>query len=42
VWFKTETVDQSIALRRVIERVDAGELGIEKAELDAAVKALLA
>jgi len=42
VWFKTESVDQSIALRRVIELVDAGELGVEKAEVDATVKSLLA
>jgi hypothetical protein len=42
VWFKTESIVQSIALRRVIEQVDAGEVGGDKAEIEAAVKALLA
>lgn len=42
VWFKTERVEQTIALGRVVEAVDAGELETDKASIDKAVKQFLA
>lgn len=42
IWFKTEQVAQTIALRRVIEAVDAGELEMDKASIDKAVKQFMA
>lgn len=42
VWFKAGSVAQTIALRRVIEAVDAGEVGVERAEIEAKVKEFLA
>lgn len=42
VWFKTASVDQTIALRRILEMVDSGELSVDKAAIDKALKKLLA
>ncbi|WWC70659.1 uncharacterized protein I206_104610 [Kwoniella pini CBS 10737] len=42
VWLKTETVSESIALKRVIEGVDSGEIKPEKSDIDMAVKQFLA
>ena len=42
VWFKTASIEQTIALRRVIQAVDAGEMGIEKDEVDKKVKEFMA
>ncbi|WRT67681.1 uncharacterized protein IL334_004653 [Kwoniella shivajii] len=42
VWFKTETVSESIAVKRVIEGVDSGEIKAEKKDVENAVKEYLA
>lgn len=42
VWFKAGSAGQTIALRRVIEAVDAGECGTDRAEVEAKVKEYLA
>ncbi|WWD04757.1 hypothetical protein V865_002828 [Kwoniella europaea PYCC6329] len=42
VWFKTETVSESIALKRVIEGLDSGDIKPEKGDVDRAVKEYLA
>lgn len=42
IWVKAGSVGETIALKRVIEAVDKGELGTSKTELDGAVKRMLA
>ncbi|OCF30625.1 exosome complex component RRP40 [Kwoniella heveanensis CBS 569] len=42
VWFKTETVSESIALKRIIEGVDSGHIKAEKEDVEQAVKEYLA
>lgn len=42
VWFKAGSAGQTIALRRVIEAVDAGECGTERGEVEAKVKEFMA
>lgn len=42
IWFKAGTVGQTIALKRVLEGYDAGEIGKGKGEVDKAVKGFLA
>ncbi|WVF69354.1 hypothetical protein IAT40_004130 [Kwoniella sp. CBS 6097] len=42
VWFKTETVSESIALKRIIEGVDGGAIKAEKGDVEQAVKQFLA
>ncbi len=42
IWFKAGTVGQTIALKRVLEGYDAGEIGLGKGEIDRAVKGVLA
>ncbi|WVR06251.1 hypothetical protein IAU60_003281 [Kwoniella sp. DSM 27419] len=42
VWFKTETVSESIALKRVIEGVDSGAIRADKGDVEGAVKDYLA
>ncbi|WWC88779.1 uncharacterized protein L201_003692 [Kwoniella dendrophila CBS 6074] len=42
VWFKTEAVSESIAVKRVIEGIDSGEIKPEKGDVDKAVKSYLA
>lgn len=41
VWFKAETVSQGIALKRVLEGVDDGIIGLGKGEIEAAVQRFL-
>jgi exosome complex component RRP40 len=41
IWLKATSVNQTIALKRVIEGVDAGEIAADKAAVEKAVKALL-
>ena len=42
VWFKAAAVGQTIAVKRVLEGYDAGDIRAEKVELDRAVKGFLA
>ncbi|TXT13512.1 hypothetical protein VHUM_00879 [Vanrija humicola] len=42
VWFKTAEIGQTIALRRIIMAVDAGEIGTDKADIDRALSDYLA
>lgn len=42
IWVKAGSVGETIALKRVIEAVDKGELGTSKTELDGALKRMLA
>lgn len=42
VWIKSPSISETIALKRVLEGVDDGSIGIDKAGLTAAVKAYMA
>jgi exosome complex component RRP40 len=41
IWIKAQSVNQTIALKRVLEGIDAGEIRAEKTTIEKAVKALL-
>jgi exosome complex component RRP40 len=41
IWLKAPNVNQTIALKRIIESVDNGEIRPEKSDVERAVKALL-
>ncbi|ORY31352.1 hypothetical protein BCR39DRAFT_526256 [Naematelia encephala] len=42
IWFKSPTVGQMIALKRVVEGVDAGDIVVDKTEIERVAKAFLA
>jgi exosome complex component RRP40 len=42
VWFKSTTISEGIALKRVLEAVDAGELEVEKKGVERALKEYMA
>ena len=42
IWLKTSTTSETIALKRIIERVDQGSILLEKSAIEQAVKLCLA
>lgn len=42
IWIKAGSVAQTIAMSRLLEAVDRGEMAVDKPQLDKAIKAFLA
>ena len=42
IWFKSTTISEGIALKRILEAVDSGELEMEKGALERALREYMA